>query len=70
MTEGFDVDAGHLAGFAEMAKEPSEQADSLGSHVAIEARADTGYTGLMESVRPYVDSYAQAASKRSSNHVV
>ena len=55
MTAGFDVDAGHLAGFADMTKELSEQADSLGSHVASEACTDTGYTGLKEPVQPHVD---------------
>lgn len=69
MLDGFDVDAGHLAGFADMANELSNQAYSLSRHVSCEAAADTGYTGLMEAVKPYVNSYAQAASERFSNHV-
>ncbi|WP_199430908.1 hypothetical protein [Qaidamihabitans albus] len=69
MGEGFAVEEGHLAGFSVLSGELSGQVASLMGHVSREARPDTGYTGLMELLKPPVEAYAQATTVRLANRV-
>jgi len=69
MGESFHVEEEHLAGFAVLCSDLSVQAAGVMGHVSNEAKAESGFTGLMELVKPAVDQYAHLTGVRIANRV-
>ncbi|WP_028472485.1 WXG100 family type VII secretion target [Nocardioides alkalitolerans] len=69
MGESFHVEEEHLAGFAVLCSDLSLQTASVMGHVLNEAKAESGFTGLMELVKPAVDEYAHLTGVRIANRV-
>lgn len=64
MAESFTVEPAQVAGFSTLAMALASQLGDLGIQVGRQTRPESGYTGVMELVKPAVELYADTTSTR------
>ncbi|MFI7678249.1 hypothetical protein [Actinophytocola sp. NPDC049390] len=66
MTERFDVDPGHVAGYGRLCADVSSDTNSIKGYLNLHASASDGFDGLLmgEAIAPIVDEYAAATRDR------
>ncbi|HEV2778592.1 MAG TPA: hypothetical protein VGX25_04255 [Actinophytocola sp.] len=67
MSEGFDVDPAHVAGYGELTGTSAVDAHRIAAFVRDHARSDGDFSGLMNLLRGPVDTYADKTHDRLSD---
>lgn len=67
MSESFDADPAHIAGYGQLTRVSAVDAHRIAAFVTGNARADGGFSGLMSLLRDPVNSYADNTSARLSD---